>query len=474
MIPSAMGRLRQLLLPRDPKSADDHSRGAERNRRAALTGGTATLARVVQISTSLITVPLTLKYLGNERFGLWMTISSVLAMAAFADFGVGNGVLNTVAKAFGRDDMEGIRKAVSSGFALLNTIAALLLLAFFAIYRFVNWADFFRVVSPQARTEAGPALAVFACCFAFNISMDVVQRVQLGLQQGYRYGLWQMCGSLAGFIGVLAGVWLRVSLPVLVVAIAGAPIFATALNAIHFFGFVRPDLRPSRELVSRDIINQIAKLGGLFFVLQMVVAVSFSADNFIIARTLGAVNVPEYSIPQRMFALVTMVSAMLVAPLWPAYGEAISRGDMTWVRRTLRGSLLLVLAVTSAASATLLLLSHRLIHWWVGSRIHPPFLLLVGLAIWTVVNCCGDALASFLNGASIIRFQVVVASIFGCGCLVLKLFFVRHYGIEGVPWATILSYSLLNAVPCILYVPRIVRRMQSRAESISRIQSPAA
>jgi hypothetical protein len=86
----------------DTANLDADARGSERNRRAMLTGSVATLARVVQMGTSLITVPLTLKYLGNERFGLWMAISSVLAMAAFADFGVGNGVLNTVSKAFGR------------------------------------------------------------------------------------------------------------------------------------------------------------------------------------------------------------------------------------------------------------------------------------------------------------------------------------------------------------------------------------
>ena len=142
-----------------------------------------------------------------------MIISSVLAMAAFADFGVGLGVLNTVAKAYGKDDMEGVRKAVSSGFSAMNFIAALLLLSFFAIYRFVNWADFFRVVSPLARSEAGPALAVFATCFALNISMDVVQRVQLGLQQGYHYCLWQLCGSIMGLIGVLGGIWLHVAYP---------------------------------------------------------------------------------------------------------------------------------------------------------------------------------------------------------------------------------------------------------------------
>jgi O-antigen/teichoic acid export membrane protein len=464
-----MRRIRQLLHLRNQSSLEDHERGAERNRRALLTGGTSTLARVVQIGTSLITVPLTLKYLGNERFGLWMTISSVLAMAAFADFGVGNGVLNTVAKAFGKDDMEGVRKAVSSGFAVLNTIAALLLLSFFTIYRFVNWANFFRVYSPQARVEAGPALAVFAVCFALNISMDVVQRVQLGLQQGYRYGLWLMCGSAAGFIGVLTGIWLRVSLPVLVMAIAGAPIFATALNAIHFFGFVRPDLRPSRELISRDVISQIARLGGLFFVLQVVVAISYSADNFIIARTLGAVNVPEYAIPQRMFGLIAMMSSMLIAPLWPAYGEAISRGHMKWVRHTLKTSLLLVLGATSAASITLLLLSHRLLHWWVGSRIHPPFFLLLGLAIWTVIGCCGDALASFLNGASVIRFQVIVASIFGIGCVITKVAFVHHFGIIGVPWATISAYLLLNALPCALYIPSYLRRLGTGTSDLQSV-----
>jgi O-antigen/teichoic acid export membrane protein len=424
------------------------------------------LARVIQIGTSLVTVPITLKYLGNERFGLWMTISSVLAMAAFADFGVGNGVLNTVAKAFGKDDMEGVRKAVSSGFALLSSIAAILLFSFFTIYRFVNWPDFFRVVSPTARTEAGPALTVFAVCFALNISMDVVQRVQLGLQQGYRYGLWQLCGSFIGFIGVLAGVWFRVSLPTLVIAIAGAPVFATALNALHFFAFVRPDLRPSLTLVSREVISEIARLGGLFFVLQVVLAISFSADNFIIARMLGAVNVPEYSIPQRMFALVTMMSSMLVAPLWPAYGEAISRGDMHWVRRTLRRSMLLVLALSTVAAGSLLVLSHSLIRLWVGARINPPFLLLLGLAIWTIISCCGDSLAMFMNGAAIIKIQVIVASTFGATCLMTKLVFIRHFGVSGIPWAAIMSYAVMVILPYSLLVPRAIERMHPPEESV--------
>ncbi len=471
MIKPALLKLRSMLILRDMASLEEHQHGTERNRRAVLAGSVATTARIVQLGASLITVPLTLKYLGNERFGLWMTISSVLAMAAFADFGVGNGVLNLVAEAFGKDDMVAVRRAISSGFAILSSIAALLLLSFFAIYPSVNWSAFFRVASPQARLEAGPALAVFATCFALNISLDVVQRAQLGLQQGYRYGLWQLCGSIAGFIGVLGGIWLHVGLPVLVVAIAGAPLFATALNAISFFGFVRPDLRPSHRFVAREVISRIVRLGGLFFVLQLVIAISFSADNFIIARTLGAVNVPEYAIPQRMFAITAMLSATLIASLWPAYGEAISRGHIAWVRRTLRRSMLLVLSVSFVVSFALLLLAPRLLHWWIGSRIHPPFFLLLGLAVWTVLDCCRTCLGTFMNGAAVVRFQIILWLIFGTVCVTMKVLFVRSFGVVGVPWSTIAACLMVEVIPWIIFVPRFLRSLESKAESFSKLPS---
>jgi hypothetical protein len=159
---------------------DASQRGAGRNRGAAITGGTASLARAVQVSTSLITIPLTVHYLGNERFGLWMTISSVFAMANFADFGIGNGVLNTVADAFGKNDFDRIRAAISSGFAVLGAVGLLLLGLFASTFAWVSGADVFRVTSAQARTEAAPTLMVFVFCFALNIPLDLVQRAQLG------------------------------------------------------------------------------------------------------------------------------------------------------------------------------------------------------------------------------------------------------------------------------------------------------
>jgi O-antigen/teichoic acid export membrane protein len=381
-----------------------------------------------------------------------MTINSFLAIAGFADFGLGNGLLNSVARSYGKNDIEGVRRALSSAFASLCFISAILLALFFSVYRFIPWADFFRVTTSTARLEAGPTLIVFTICFALNLPAGVVQRTQMGLQEGFRTNIWQLAGSVLALVGLFIGMWLQVGLPTLVFAIAGGPLIAAALNAFFFFGVRRPDLRPQWKLVSKDTIKQIMSIGVLFFVLQVVVAIAYSADNVVVARTLGAVNVPDYVIPQRMFSLITTVVAMFVTPLWPAYAEALSRGDTAWVSRSLYRSMLFVLLGTSAASLLLLLASHQLILWWAGPTVNPPVLLLVGLAVWTIMESCGSALAVFLNGSGILHFQIVTASLFGVSCIVAKVYLARHVGIAGIPWATIFTWGLLNFLPLMLYV----------------------
>src|SRR6266478_6630305 len=106
---------------------------------------------------------------------------------------------------------------------------------FASTFAWVSWADVFRVTSAQARAETAPALMVFACCFALNIPLDLVQRAQLGLQQGFRMNLWQVGGSLAGLAGVIAGIRMHSTLPLLVAALAGAPVAARCLQHVSLF-----------------------------------------------------------------------------------------------------------------------------------------------------------------------------------------------------------------------------------------------
>jgi len=57
-------------------TSTDDGRSKERYRRVVLTAGSSFVNKTVTILTGLISVPLTVHYLGAERYGLWMTISA--------------------------------------------------------------------------------------------------------------------------------------------------------------------------------------------------------------------------------------------------------------------------------------------------------------------------------------------------------------------------------------------------------------
>ena len=445
-------------------------RAQERHRRAVLSAGAAAFAKAVSIGTALISVPLTLHYLGPERYGMWMTMCSFIAMLSFADLGMGNGLLNAVAAANGEDNRAAIRGLVSSAFLILSCLALMIGSMSVAVYPFVHWAYLFNVHSEPATQEAGPAIAIFLICFALAIPLGIVQKVQTGLQQGFSASLWQCGASLLGLVSLLLAIHLQCGLPWLVMALLGGPLVTNILNSIFYFGVQARDVAPSLRFASGSGAIRIARLGLLFLVLQIVVAVAYSSDNLVIAHMLGAEKVAEYFVPAQMFGLVTTVLNIALAPLWPAYGEAIARGDHAWVKHTLKRSFFLAVCLATAASTVLVLAGPKLLALWVGNSIEPPFVLLLGLGIWKVVEAGGNATGIFLNGANVVRLQVILAGLMGIAAIVLKIVLVERIGVAGVPWATILAYVIFSAVPLAVIVPRIVRGRDPFVESAAKRQ----
>jgi O-antigen/teichoic acid export membrane protein len=439
-------------------------RAKERHRNIALSAAAAAAAKIISAGTALVSLPLTLHYLGPERYGLWVMISSLVAILSFADLGIGNGIVNSVSAALGRDDRPGVLGFVSSAFFVLSLVATVMFLIFCAAYSWVPWHAVFNVNSAQARAEVGPAVAVFVLCFLLAMPIGIVGRVQVALQRGFLASLWQCLASLLGFAGVLLAIQLEAGLPGLVLAFMGAPLLAALLNSWVFFVYQCPEWRPTRASVSKAASLHLLRFGALFLVLQLVAAIAFASDSFVIAQALGAAAVAEYAVPERMFSIITMVLAMVLAPLWPAYGEAIARGDDLWVRRTLKRSVAIAVGLAAVFSVFMVLVGEWVMSWWVGEAVQPPFLLLMGLAVWKTLEACGSALAVFLNGAHVVRSQVVMAVLTALGALTLKVMLVKQMGVEGTVWATVVAYSVFTLAPVFFLLPGILKRLR-RGES---------
>ena len=69
------GLLVELIKPSSIEINTPEGRAKERIRRATLTAIGTMIAKGINALTVLISVPLTVNYLGAERYGMWMTIS---------------------------------------------------------------------------------------------------------------------------------------------------------------------------------------------------------------------------------------------------------------------------------------------------------------------------------------------------------------------------------------------------------------
>jgi len=422
-------------------------------------------AKIVAIVTMLITIPLTLRYLGTERYGMWMTITSVVAMLGFADLGMGLGLMNAISEAHGQDDREAAERYVSSGFFMLLAVALLILAGFAAVYPFIPWERVFNVQSPQAIREAGPAMAVFILCFLANMPLGVVRQVQLGYQEGFATSLWESAGRVLGLAGLLLVIYLKAGLAWLVLAMAGAPALAWLLTSLVEYGFRRPWLRPRLRNYHRASARKVLHTGLFFFMLQMGVTLIYGSDNLIITQFLGPEAVTQYAIPYQMFSFSLAVFNILIAPFWPAYGEALARGDLLWVRKTLKRSLKIILLSTGLVSLFLVFYGNLILNIWVGPKVSPSVLLNVGLGVWMVLLTFGGTLTILLNAANIFRFQVIFVSLTFIFSLIFKCLFIYYFQLVGIIWGTILAYVIFLIIPYSIFVRKTFYRDIERIRS---------
>jgi O-antigen/teichoic acid export membrane protein len=459
-----LGRLahyRRLLRVRPFDTSTPEGRSAERYRRIAWSTALATVARLTGMATSFITVPLVVGYLGKEQYGMWITMSSLVAALGPLDLGIGLGLLTVVSDAYGRDDREAARRAISTAAAMLSTIAVLAIVAFGIAYLFIPWARVFNVTSPTAITEAGPAAAVLFGAFALGMPLGIVAQIQLAHQSGYISSAWAIAGNLGSFLALLAIISLHGSLPVLIAALTGVSLMAAVLNGLVLFRRQRPWLMPRLRDVDLHSARPLLKTGSLFVVLQLAGLAAYQLDNFVIAQLLGAKAVPEYSIPSKLFVVAPTLLSFVLLPLWPAYRESMARGDPAWVRRTLRRSVKLAAAVNIPSTLFLLVAGPFLLHVWVGNNVHPTTLLLVGLAIWTIMNTLNGPFAMLLNGANVVGFQVVCSVLMAIANVTISIFLVQQpgIGVAGAVYGSVISQMVFVLIPEIWYVRRLLRRL---------------
>jgi O-antigen/teichoic acid export membrane protein len=462
--PSAMALPRQLasvlkayLSPQRLKTLFTRSSadpGRERYRRAGMTASTSYIGKALYILMGFVSVPLTVHYLGAERYGVWLTISSLCLWVALTDFGLaGTALVNVLSEAVGNDDREAARHYAASAFWALVTIALVIGTVFLAAFNSIPWRAVFHVSDATSIRELESTCALVMTLFVINLPLSLLGSLYNAHQEGYLANIWGATGAVVSLLGLIVVTRLHGGLPQLVVAIAGVPVFVVLANAYYVFVCRYPWLAPAPSAVRWSCIRRLLKLGGKYMIMQLASLGIYQSQAMIITQMLGPSQVVIFVVTYKVIALPVDLAYMGTVPFIAAFGEARARRDWNWVKGAYKNATFASIGLGLPLAVALALVAKPLILLWAGPSAVPDPHLVLWLFIYTAVGVCLMASGVLLTGVE--RLDPLALSIILCsiGCVVLGILFAPWWGLSGVAFAMAIS-KISTFWPIQLYAVR--------------------
>jgi O-antigen/teichoic acid export membrane protein len=432
--------------------------GRERYRRAGLTASASFISKALTIVISFVSVPLTVHYLGAERYGVWLTIGSLLTWMSMTDFGIaGNALVNLLSDAHGKEDKALAGQHAASAFWTLVGLSLCIGVILLFTFHLIPWPTVFHVSSAVPATELSRACAYSLIFFVVGFPLSMINSVYGAYQDGFMSNIWNIAGSALALVSLIVVAQMKGGLPQLVLAISGTRALVGFANVYFMFFRKYPWLKPRPSAVRWSSIKRLLSLGGNYMITQLAGLGIYQSQPMIITQMLGPSYVVIFVVTQKIVTLPIDLVFMGTAPFISAYGEAKARRDWGWINRAFRNSMVASLAFGVPVTVAIALVAKPLIRIWAGSAAVPNAQLILWLSLYTLIGVAMLSVGQLLCGLE--RADVLAYSLSLCAfCTVgLGIVFARLWGVGGVGLAMALS-KVFTASPIQLYKIRGILR----------------
>ena len=308
----------------------------KRDKLAKLNIYSGLVAKASGIAVRLISVPLSIAILGQTRYGLWLTIGSLLGWLTLADFGIAPGLQNIIGSSYGSDDHLAIRKHVSTAFYLYAGLGLLLTLPVVLLRNWHGLPALFGITSdPNLQPDARNTLFVAGLIFAISLAVSTITNFSWGLQEGFKINFLQVVSAVFS-LGLLAAMRLShdSSMVRFCLAANSPTLLGTIFLGVSLFYFTHRQFSPSIRFFNPDSLRLIFSYAGPLFLIQVGDLAIVYVANLVIAHRLGPSEVPKYAVPYALLASVAAIVASFAVPYTPAVVEARVRGDWHWIQHS--------------------------------------------------------------------------------------------------------------------------------------------
>ncbi|MBX2933023.1 MAG: oligosaccharide flippase family protein [Ferruginibacter sp.] len=393
------------------------------------------------IAIGLILVPLTIHYVNPSQYGIWVTLSSMVAWISFFDIGFTHGLRNRFAEAKANGNKELARIYISTTYYYIGIIFIALWILLLIVTQFISWHTLLNVPAGMEKELSVLAMLIFSY-FCLQFIFRIINTILIADQKSAKASLIDMLGQLFSLLIIfILTKTTQGSLLYLALAIGIAPTLILIVSNFFFFNTAYKEYKPSLSYVKKRYAKDIMSLGMRFFVLQIAAIIQFESILFLIAHYFKPEQVTPYSIAYKYFFTLQMIFTILLSPLWSGVTDAYNSGDMDWIKNAIK-KYLIILAPFILLGAIMLAVSGVVYDIWVGKEVvYVKFSLSLLCYIYFSVTMFASIFVSVINGIGALRIQFFSSLVTPVLFLSLSIILIKqfHFGVESILLSSIVS-----------------------------------
>ena len=415
--------------------------------------------KVFAIFISLAIIPVTIDYLNAEQYGIWLTISSIVAWLSFFDVGLGHGFRNRFAEAKANGNIELARKYVSTTYFTMILIFGVVLVVFECINPFINWATVLNISQEQNQLlSVVVSIILIGVCTSFAANVATIM-----LSADQKPALSAMIAT-AGQGMALVVIFIFTLLPdhdmrYIAFALSWAPVVVTLCVSLWLFTHKYKKFAPSFKLIDKTLIKNITNLGVKFFVIQVSMILIFQVVNIILSRVLGPTAVTEYNVTYKYFSITMMVFNIILSPYWSAFTDAYAKGDFEWMKN-IHKNLTKVWMLLAGVNILLLALSPLAYKIWLHGSVEIPLTTSISMFIYINVLSFSTMYMILLNGTGKVFLQMLIYLISALVAIPTSIALCGRFGIPGILSVLSLVYAF-QAIAARIQFNKIITQQSS-------------
>ncbi len=385
-------------------------------------------------------VRVTLGYLDQTKYGIWLTLSSFLAWFTFFEIGLGNGLKNKLAEALAKKDYVLAKIYVSTTYAILAIIVSIFAILFFIANFFIDWTIVLNTDKGMSEELSILALIIFG----FFFLRFVIKLISIVLFADQRSAMANTFGPIGNLI-ILIIVYILTkttegSLIYLGWVLSVIPVIVLLVATIYFYKYDYKEIAPSIKFVKFNYASDLLNLGVKFFFIQISGLIIYQSSNFIIAQFFGPAEVTTYNIGYKYFSILTMLFTIIIMPFWSAYTEAWAKNDIQWIKNTVK-KLFKIWILLTIMGCLMLIFADEFYYLWIGDKVTVPFNLSLVLLIYFITYTFGGIFVMFINGIGKVKLQMysaLVGSLIFIGSSIVMIKYL-NWGVNSLVLAMIFS-----------------------------------